>query len=178
MLSSPDTHTFRYDPDKEILENTLLNTRVIVFDADFVKALSESLTKTFQSGAVVILYQMGLAYGQLLGQRILASGDLATRAEGAYKQRYASLAIGKFHFPPLATLVVGGPPAQVAVSLEDSFFAEAIGRTGKAECHIVRGLLEGTASVVFRKDYECQETKCLSKGDSRCEFMVVPRDKT
>jgi hypothetical protein len=45
------------------------------------------------------------------------------------------------------------------------------------ECHIVRGLLEGTAKVVFKKDYECKEVKCLSKGDAFCEFLVAARTK-
>ncbi|HEV2389470.1 MAG TPA: 4-vinyl reductase [Nitrososphaerales archaeon] len=174
-MPSPDTITFRYDPEKEILENAVLNTRVLVFDADFIKALTDSLTKTFQSGAVVIIYQMGLAYGELLGRRIVESGGLSKQAEGVYRARYASLAAGKFRFPPLAALASAGPQQQVRVTLEDSFFARAIGRTGKPECHIVRGLLEGTANVVFGRDYACQETRCLSKGDDLCEFLVVPR---
>ena len=174
-MSSPDTHTFKYNPDKEILENTLLNTRVIVFDADFIKALTDSLTKAFHTGAVVILYQMGLAYGELLGRRILESGGLGKQTEGVYRQRYASLAVGKFKFPSLVALMMSGPPTEIKVSLEDSFFAKAIGRTGKPECHIVRGLLEGTANVVFRNDYVCQEMKCASKGDQTCEFLVQLR---
>jgi predicted hydrocarbon binding protein len=173
-----DTHTFQYDPDKEILENTVLKIRVIVFDADFIKGLTDSLTSSFQSGAIVILYQMGLAYGELLAKRILSTGGLAKRTESEYRQRYASLAIGKFRFPPLGALVAGGPPQEMKVTLEDSFFAEAIGQTGRSECHIVRGLLEGTAKVMFRKDYECKEPKCLSKGDSVCEFLVAQRTKT
>ena len=177
-MSRPDTHTFLYDPEREILENTLLNTRVIVFDSDFVKALSESLTKTFQTGAVVILYHMGLAYGELLGRRILESGGLAKQTEGAYRQRYASLAVGKFQFPSLAALAAKGPPPSIKVTLQESFFARSIGKTGQPECHIVRGLLEGTAKVVFRKDYECQETQCLSKGDALCEFLVREHVRT
>ena len=176
-MSSPDTHTFKYDPEKEILENTLLQTRVLVFDSDFIKALSDSLTKTFQTGAIVILYQMGLAYGELLGRRILETGGLLKQAEGVYRQRYASLAAGKFRFPSLAALAAGGPPPEIKVSLEDSFFAKAVGKTGQAECHIVRGMLEGTAKVVFRKDYVCIEARCLSKGDKICEFLVQPHTK-
>jgi predicted hydrocarbon binding protein len=176
-LPKPDIHTFKYDPDKETLENTLLKVRVIVFDADFMKALTDSLTKTFQTGAVVILYQMGLAYGELLGRRILESGGLADQAEGVYRRRYAGLAAGKFRFPPLAALAAGGAAAPMKVTLEDSFFAKAAGVTGQPECHMARGLLEGTANVVFRKDYQCQEVKCLSKGDALCEFLVTQRPK-
>jgi predicted hydrocarbon binding protein len=176
-MSSHDGHAFLYDPKKEILENTLLRTRVMVWDADFVKALSESLRRSFQSGAVVILYQMGLAYGELLGKRILESGGLGSHTEGVYRQRYASLAVGKFQFPSLATVASGGPPSQMKITLEDSFFAQSLGRTGQPECHIVRGLVEGTAKVVLKLDYVCQEVRCLSKGDSLCEFIVAPRPK-
>jgi len=174
-MTSPETFTFRYDPDREILENTSLRTRVMVLDTDFVKALSTSLTKTFQTGATVILYHMGLAYGELLGQRILESGGLLAQTQGAYRQRYASLAIGKFRFPSLAALAAGGAPGQVTVSLGESFFAKSIGKTGQAECHVVRGILEGTAKAVLKREYACQEVKCLSKGDQTCEFSLQPR---
>jgi hypothetical protein len=120
-LPKPDIHTFKYDPDKETLENTFLKVRVIVFDADFMKALTDSLTKTFQTGAVVILYHMGLAYGELLGRRILESGGLAKQAESVYRRRYAGLAAGKFQFPSLAALAAGGDAAPIKVTLEDSF---------------------------------------------------------
>jgi predicted hydrocarbon binding protein len=177
-VSGPETYTFRYDPEKEILENTLLMSRVMVLDADFIKALSSSLTKTFQTGATVILYHMGLAYGELLGQRILESGGLSTQTQNAYRQRYASLAIGKFKWPSLAALAASGAPAQLTVTLGDSFFAKSIGRTGQPECHVVRGILEGTAKVILKKDYQCQEVKCLSKGDQFCEFLIQPHAKS
>jgi predicted hydrocarbon binding protein len=175
-MSTSDTHTFRYDPVNEVLENTLLNSRVIVFDTDFVRALASSLGKTFQSGAIVILYQMGLAYGELLGQRILETGGLGRQTQQAYRQRYSSLALGKFNFPPLAALAASGTPGQIIVTLKDSFFAKALGRTGQPECHIVRGLLEGTAKVILKKDYECKEISCLSKGDPLCEFLLSLRE--
>jgi predicted hydrocarbon binding protein len=41
----------------------------------------------------------------------------------------------------------------------------------------VPGLLEGSAKVVFRKDYECKEVKCLSKVDAFREFLVAARTK-
>ena len=171
-MSSTGAHVFEYDVEKEILQNTSLGFRVMVFDADFVRGLTSSLTKVYQSGAIVILYQMGLAYGELLGKRIIETGGLGRQTEAAYRQCYASLAIGKFQFPPLGALLAAGPPEQMMVSLNDSFIAMALGRTGKPECHIVRGLLEGTAKVVLSKDYQCQETKCLSKGDNICEFVI------
>ena len=146
----------------------------MVLDTDFIKAIGSSLTKTYQTGAVVILYQMGLAYGELLGQRILESGGLGKQTQLEYRRRYASLAIGKFQFPSLAALAATESPTQVTVTLRDSFFARALGRTGQPECHIVRGLLEGTAKVIFKKEYQCHEVRCISKGDELCEFVIFP----
>ncbi len=174
-MANTETHTFRYDPANEILENTLLGVRVIVWDAEFYKTLVSNLTGTFQTGTTVFLYHIGLSYGRLLGRRILESGGLAKQTELEYRQRYASLAIGKFHFPSLMELATSGGLAQITVRLRDSFFAKALGKTGTAECHIVRGLLEGTAGEVFKRDYQCVEAKCLSKGDEQCEFLISLR---
>ena len=55
---------------------------------------------------------------------------------------------------------------------ERQLLCESLGTTGQAECDVVRGPLEGTARVVFKKDYQCQEVKCLSKGDALCEFLL------
>jgi predicted hydrocarbon binding protein len=172
-LSGTNSQSFKYDSANETLENTSLGVRVMVLDAEFYKALVSSLTRTFQTGTIVFLYEMGRAYGELLGKRILETRGL--RSE--YIKRYSSLAIGKFHFPPLESLAAAGTPSNVTIGLRDSFFASALGRTGQPECHIVRGILEGTAEVVFKKEYQCQEVKCLSKGDKYCEFLLLPWTK-
>ncbi len=121
---------------------------------------------------------MGLAYGELLGQRLLESGGLGRQTQELYRQRYSSLALGKFQFPSLAALAASGGPGQFTVTLRDSFIAKALGRTGQPECHLVRGLLDGTSKVVFKKDYECKEISCLSKGDPLCEFSIQLRTKS
>ena len=167
------SNVFAFDQANQILVNTSLGTRVMVLDAEFYQALTRNLTEVFKSGAQVFLYQAGLAYGELMGRRMTESGRLESTTPDVYFKRYSSLAIGKFEFPPLASFVAMAPTG-VTIGLRESFFARSLGKTGKAECHIVRGLLEGTAKYILKGDYACSEVKCLSKGDPRCEFFLTP----
>lgn len=173
---SPSADTFVYDEAKQTLVNSTLGTRVMVLDAEFYQALNENLTQVFKSGAQVFLYQMGLAYGDLLGRRILRMGQGVSSNPSAYLERYSSLAMGKFEFPPIAS-IIQQPNSPVRIRLRDSFFARSLGKTGQAECHIVRGLLEGTAKSFLKTDLVCSEEKCISKGDELCEFLLTPAAK-
>ncbi|MGH9918131.1 MAG: V4R domain-containing protein, partial [Nitrososphaerales archaeon] len=147
---------------------------VMVFDAEFYKALIGNLNKVFKSGAQVFLYEIGVAYGELLAKRLADAGGLSRSTARRYAEEYSTLAVGKFEFPPLETLA-GKVPGTLTIGLRESFFATSLGRTGQAECHIVRGILEGTAKTMFGQDYACSEEKCMSKGDQRCEFLLSRR---
>jgi len=41
-------------------------------------------------------------------------------------------------------------------------------------CAFRRGLAAGTFGALLGQEVQCQETKCRSKGDKFCEFIVVP----
>jgi len=166
-------NVFTYDETNQTLVNSSLGTRVMVLDTEFYQALASNLTSVFGTGAQVFLYQMGLAYGQTLGKRVVELGHLDSSTPEDYLRHYTSLAVGKFEWPQLA-LLFARAPAGFTVGLRDSFIARALGKTGQAECHIVRGLLEGAAKTILKADYSCAEVKCLSKGDWRCEFFLTP----
>lgn len=58
----------------------------------------------------------------------------------------------------------------------DSTVAKMYGNVGRAVDHIPRGWFAGASSVFFKTDVDCVETKCLSKGDEFCEFLVAPKE--
>jgi len=58
------------------------------------------------------------------------------------------------------------------ITVEDSPFAEAYGKSSKGVCHLIRGVVSGTASVVFGQDCVASEISCFAKGDRCCVFIA------
>lgn len=59
---------------------------------------------------------------------------------------------------------------------EAESYTTAIGKSDEPVCHFMRGFFAGaTAAIYFRTDMEHvkgEETKCTTKGDPYCEFVV------
>lgn len=58
------------------------------------------------------------------------------------------------------------------VTVRNSPFAESYGASPDGVCHLIRGVLGGTASVLFGRDCRASETRCLARGDEHCVFEV------
>ena len=54
---------------------------------------------------------------------------------------------------------------ELYVSVSHSPFAETFGDSSHSVCHLIRGILARTASVVFGTDCSAQETECVAEGD-------------
>ena len=155
------------------IEDPFLKLRVMVIDAEFYKSLTDKLYSSFQSGASVILYEMGLGYGELMGQRMKEMGTSRLQIVKDFIELGKTHGYGEFN-TPFIKMVVSGIRGEPLVRLENSFFASAIGRTGKTECYLIAGIIAGATQVLFNKKYTCIEEKCLSRGDAYCEFRVKP----
>ncbi len=59
------------------------------------------------------------------------------------------------------------------VSVYHSPFAEGYGPSSKPVCHMIRGVLAGMASLIFRKEIESKEVSCLARGDEYCRFEIM-----
>jgi hypothetical protein len=46
----------------------------------------------------------------------------------------------------------------------------------KPICHQLSGIIAGASKVIFNKDVDCVERKCIGAGDNYCEFEVRPRE--
>lgn len=58
------------------------------------------------------------------------------------------------------------------VKVYSSPFAEAYGPSPLPVCHLIRGVLNGMASIVFKKDVEAKELYCLAMGYECCKFEI------
>jgi predicted hydrocarbon binding protein len=153
------------------LEDSLLGVRVMSIDGIFYRGLWDRLMSDFGPGAAIVLYEMGLGYGELMGKEIVNRGMGRLGVYKDFLDRGVKSGMGTFEVPMLAA-VISGFRGRILVRLKDSFFATSVGTTGKCECHIVRGMIVGAARVVLHKSLTCEETKCLSKGDQYCEFVL------
>jgi predicted hydrocarbon binding protein len=61
----------------------------------------------------------------------------------------------------------------LTVNVFNSPFAEAYGPSFSSVCHLIRGVLGGTASIVFEKEIEGKELSCIAKGDKFCRFDMM-----
>lgn len=142
----------------------------MVMDSDFYKGMRDELFRAFKSGAGVILYQMGVGYGQISGRKI-AQSPSKVAASRKFLRQGEHQGYGQFEVP-LMESILSGIRGEGVVRLKDSFYATSAGETGQAECFIVAGQIAGAAGMVLEKKFKCDEVKCLSKGDEFCEFRL------
>ncbi len=161
----------RKDPKSGRIEDPYLKLRVMVIDEEFYRGLRKNLYASFQSGASVILYGMGMGYGELMGENMKNMGVSKLEVIKSFMELGKSHGYGVFNTPFLK-MILTGIQGEPAVRLEDSFFATAVGVTGKAECFLMAGIVAGAAGILLNKKFNCVEEKCLCKGDPYCEFKL------
>jgi len=54
--------------------------------------------------------------------------------------------------------------------------AKAYGSSNHAVDHFIRGCFAAGGTVIFDVECDCVESKCISKGDKICEFIVKPSE--
>ncbi len=59
------------------------------------------------------------------------------------------------------------------LKVHHSPFAAAYGPSSSPVCHLIRGVLAGTASAVFGQKTKAIESSCLAKGDEYCRFEIL-----
>lgn len=61
---------------------------------------------------------------------------------------------------------------ELVVVVKNSPFAEAYGDADKGVCHMIRGVMAGTAAGIFGTEVRSEETLCQAKGDDLCRFVL------
>jgi predicted hydrocarbon binding protein len=154
------------------LEDRLVGLRIIMIDSMFYKGLRDNLYSRFQSGASLILFEMGVGYGKATANVIKEMGDGILESYSRFMERGKKQGYGEFKVPLLKS-ILSGMRGEARIYLKNSFFAESAGSTGKTECWIVAGMIAGAARIILKKEeLSCVEEKCISKGDPQCEFRL------
>ncbi|MFI5420636.1 MAG: V4R domain-containing protein [Nitrososphaerales archaeon] len=165
-------HSFAaVNPKTGLLEDPLVGLRVLMIDSDFYSGLRNNLYTKFQSGASLILYEMGVGYGERMASVIQEMGAGKIEVYKKFIERGKRQGYGEFKVPILQS-ILSGLKGEARIYLKDSFFAMSSGNTGKVECWIIAGMIAGAGKKILAKDVTCIEEKCKSKGDPQCEFRL------
>jgi predicted hydrocarbon binding protein len=159
------------NPETGLLEDPLVGLRVLAIDTDFYKGLRTNLYARFQSGASLILYEMGVGYGEQMAKSIAEMGAGRIEVYKRFMERGKHQGYGEFKVPILQS-IISGLKVEAKVILKSSFFAASAGNTGKTECWIISGMIAGAARKILSKEVTCVEELCMSKGDDHCEFKL------
>jgi len=152
-------------------EDPPLSLRVMVIDAEFYKGLRNNLYDRFGTGASLIMFEMGAGYGEVVAKSIHEMGVGRLEVYQKFMEQGKRDGYGEFSVPLLKSIVLS-LKKEARVYLKNSFFANAVGKTGNVECWIVAGMIAGAARKIFGEDCQCVEVKCASKGDPQCEFYL------
>jgi len=65
----------------------------------------------------------------------------------------------------------------VVMRVKNCFNAMGYKNSRKPVCYAMSGIFAGAGTMVFGRDMECIETKCIAMGDEFCEFEVFSKSK-
>jgi predicted hydrocarbon binding protein len=159
------------DLEQKKYYDNLLDCQLIFMSLKGYKALHDRLYEVFGSGASTILYEMGLEIGKNIANQLRHKlGNPLKKAllsmEHFEYMGWGKIRINKKELLKMATF------DSMNVIVENCFIPKGVGKTGTRTCHLLRGIFVGALKVMRNKDYVCEETKCVAKGDSFCEFSI------
>jgi predicted hydrocarbon binding protein len=112
-------------------------------------------------------YEQGMNYGKWSWESLLAVHRPKTK-EGLQEMLGAYTATG---WGMVQLLDLDSAHRKARLKIENGF--ECMGPpTGRVGCYFTGGHFAGAFSVLFGTLVACEETKCVSKGDSHCEFSM------
>jgi predicted hydrocarbon binding protein len=151
--------------------DSLFDSPIILFNLKIYRAWHEALTKVFGTGASTILFEMGKELGINVIQNLKEKTKNPLKLASLGLKHGSLLGWGEFKVTK-AQLLKMATLRTMKVKVYDCFIAKAIGNSEQASCHLLRGFFTGTLQTLAGGTCSCEETKCLSKGDSHCEFIL------
>ena len=150
----------------------LVGERHILMRVDTIGGMFGRLFDIFMSGAVTIIYNMGLEAGVRDARRVREKYGLegVEALNVVLKERVAK----GWGIPVVESL--DEERGEAIISVRDLF--ECLPYRGKLKeprGHFFRGYLEGAFKTLLEADYKANEVECIARGDPHCKFVVVRR---
>lgn len=121
-------------------------------------------------GAFAPFYEAGKSAGsEWVGAFKVKWGLKGREFIKALEEFYAELGWGKLSIQDLKG-------DELRVIVENSFMARIYGKATMPVCYFLTGYVAGMATELTGRKMDAEETKCLAKGDSYCEFVARPTE--
>jgi len=143
--------------------------RAILMRVEAVRAMLNAVKDADPVRGVASVYAQGFGYGEHAWESLLSVHR--PRSKEALAEMLKIFDANGWAKMELVDLNVASN--KVHVKMYEGF--ECAGRsTGVPEGHFIGGVLAGAMTAFLGSDVRATETKCISKGDSHCEFQVSP----
>jgi len=143
--------------------------RYLLIRPETVIAFQKAAEKELGEKASQILFQSGFVGGSLSSKKYKEVFDLSyMEIIHLMINMGPQIGWGRFELVSLKLL-----EQSLVINVYHSPFAESYGASSTGVCHLIRGVLSGMASTIFRKEIEAKELLCLAKGDDFCKFEIM-----
>lgn len=154
----------------EVEPDEAIQAAFFIMPTQILKSLHDEFLELAGPDATrAILFRIGFSSGEAVTRKIniQVNGDL-TLPE-TLTSLWIEMGLGRI-------IVTELPEGSLHVECDGSTEALALGQTGMTSCDLTRGYLAGTTSALTRKRYHCQETDCVSAGNTICNFELTVRE--
>jgi len=142
--------------------------RTIILSQPATTRMFDAIRFNLGSGGHVVLYQQGSSYGKELAE------SFVNRLGAEYLKRNFDYTLGilsatGWGIPEL----IGGREAfpNITIALKSCLECDGV-RASQPACSFMRGFLAGVSSAVAGHTVHCEETRCIAKGSTHCEFEL------
>ena len=142
--------------------------RVLILSQSATTRMFEAIRTILGSGGEVVLYQQGLRYGRDLSEYFMTRLGRDYLARN-YDYGLAVLAATGWGIPEVNGFKEEFP--NVTVKLSSCLECDGI-RSKQPVCSFMRGFLSGVFGTIAGHTVHCEESLCIAKGDSYCEFTL------
>ncbi len=143
--------------------------RYLLLRPETLAAFQKAAEKEIGAKASNLLYQSGFQGGTLSSKRYREVFGLSDEEIIRFMVAMGpQIGWGRFELERF-----DGNKKVLIVKVYHSPFAEGYGPSSNPVCHMIRGVLGGMGSLVFRKEIDSKEVSCLAKGDEYCRFEIM-----
>jgi predicted hydrocarbon binding protein len=144
----------------------LMGHRATTIRADMFAALQRDLSQVLGEVSKSILYMMGVSIGNSAFDLF---GDRTAEEESTWR-----VLDSVFRIMGWGTIKSHTWRSREActVTIENSFFSHGV-RSTRPNCDVVRGILRGWVSSLYRSPVQVTENECIASGHPACTFRLV-----
>jgi predicted hydrocarbon binding protein len=146
-----------------------LGTQWILMSVEAFQGMMTEVNKIFGTGASVVWHLAGKGAGKslanLMGKK--AKSDSILDVCKKIAELYERCGWGK-----VQPIILRQKTSEFLIRIYNNAFARGI-QSQTLSCYYIKGLLEGILEQLIGKHARSEETKCISKGDPYCEFILV-----